>query len=235
MSSFWSPIVDRRTFGKRWLLLALAVLVGLTAVFWWQSPQLDGLPEENADSVVAGGASVVQKNVAGPIRQQPVAEDPKRKDSPAPLWRTIAPAALGALPPYEKNWSKEGRALVRMTTALEAARALDVGDMLTLSVPQLGEVRTSTIDEVSQGVGARSLLGLAEWADGRPQRWVVTVGPASLFAWIDTPAGPHELAIRDQYGWLLPSHNKMAGIDFSEPDYFVLDSGGRRLKPVRTL
>lgn len=223
MSSSGSPNVDRRVFGKRWLLLALAVLVGLSAVLWWPSPQVDGLPNKSADSVVAGDASVGRKKVAGPVRQRSVVGDPERKESPAPLWRTIDQATIVALPPYGENWSKEGRALVRMTMDLEAARTLDVGDRLTLSVPQLGQVRSSSIEEVSQGPGAHSLLGRVAWGGGPPQRWVVTIGPSSLLAWIDTPAGPYELAIRGRIGWLFPSASKMAGFDFGEPDYFVLD------------
>ena len=81
------------------------------------------------------------------------------------------------------------------------------------------------------GAGARFLLGKAAWGDGRPRRWVVTVGSGSLFAWIDTPAGPHELAIRDGYGWLVPSASKRAGFDFSEPDYFIVDQDGRSVRP----
>ena len=121
--------------------------------------------------------------------------------------------------------------LVEVSADLAATGALREGDRLTLSVPQLGEARSSAIEEVSEGAGSRSLLGRAAWGDGQPRRWVVTVGPGSLFAWIDTPAGPHELAIRGRYGWLLPSANKKAGLDFSLPDYFIRNADGHWVRP----
>lgn len=121
--------------------------------------------------------------------------------------------------------------MVGMSADLAATGALREGDRLTLSVPQLGEVRSAAVEQVSEGAGARSLIGRAAWGDGRPRRWVVTVGTGSLFAWIDTPAGPHELAIRGRHGWLVPSVNKKAGLDFSEPDYFIVDGDGRWARP----
>ena len=122
--------------------------------------------------------------------------------------------------------------MVGLSADLATVRAMREGDRLTLSVPQLGEVRSSAIKAVSQGDGARSLIGRAAWSDGPPRRWVVTVGSGSLFAWIDTPAGPHELAIRGRHGWLLPSASRRAAYDFTEPDVIIPERDGRRIRPL---
>ena len=222
---------DSKAWRMRRASICGLVLVGLAAVAWWHSPRLNGLSEDRADGAEELDARLFERGLAMPDGPHSTPVPARKSERPPPLWRAIDQAAVGALPPYDEKWSKEGRALVRMSADLASAKALQAGDQLTISVPQLREVRSSTIEEVSDGAGARSLLGVAEWDDGRPQRWVVTVGSTSLFAWIDTPAGPHELAIRGGYGWLVPSANKMAGFDFSEPDYFVIDRGGRRVKP----
>ena len=226
-----------RRLGSFWLsrggslLLAAAVLAGLGWLAWPPPAPMGGLPQNAGDGLPTGSGPEVQRVAAEPSPQAEPAVAAAGRSDPDPLWRAVNEASLPALPPYGEDWSKEGRALVRMSADLEATRGLGVGDRLTLSVPQLGEVRSSAVEQVSPGAGARSLLGRAAWGDGRPRRWVVTVGHGSLFAWIDTPAGPHELAIRDGYGWLVPSASKMAGFDFSEPDYFIRGREGRPVQP----
>ena len=213
-----------------WLPLAGTALALLAAAIWWHS--LPGeAPDDAATDSVEAPAPAVPGPAAKPIHRPSAPVPASSTNDPAPLWRPIDEASLGALPPYGEDWSKEGRVLVGLSADLAATGALREGDRLTLSVPQLGEVRSSAIEEVSEGAGSRSLLGRAAWGDGRPRRWAVTVGSGSLFAWIDTPAGPHELAIRGRYGWLVPSVNKMAGVDFSQPDYFVLDRDGNWVRP----
>lgn len=223
-------LIPSRLRRPGWLPLAGAALAVLAAAIWLHSPQGEA-PDDAAIDAVEARAPAVPASSARSGRIAPVPAPAGPANDPAPLWRPIDEASIGALPPYGEGWSKEGRALVRMSADLAATGALREGDRLTLSVPQLGEVRSSAVEEVSHGAGARSLLGRAAWGDGRARRWVVTVGSDSLFAWIDTPAGPHELAIRGRYGWLLPSVNKKAGLEFSKPDYFIMDADGRWVSP----
>ena len=78
--------------------------------------------------------------------------------------------------------------------------------------------------EVDEDVGARALVGTITGSDGYRRRSVVTIGPTSLFAYIDTPNGTYEFAIDlglHRHGWLLPTSSMLAGWDFSEPDYFI--------------
>ena len=223
-------LIPARLRHPGWLPFAGAVLALLAATIWWRAPQTEA-PDDAAIDAAEARAPAITRSATRPSQLAPLPPPAVSANDPDPLWRPIDEAALGALPPYGEGWSKEGRALVGVSADLAATGALREGDRLTLSVPQLGEVRSSTVEEVSHGAGARSLLGRAAWGDGRARRWVVTVGPDSLFAWIDTPVGPHELAVRGRYGWLLPSVNKKAGVDFSKADHFIMDGDGRWVSP----
>ena len=222
-------------FSWRWLAVAAAVLAG-AGIAW-----IAYVPPQAAHEASAGDADGPSPSAAPTAPQhpapKPAAAAPETSEPmPEALWRVIDEAQRPALPPYGERWSKAGRALVRLSADLAAAASLGVGDRITLAVPQLGKARSVAVEAVDDGPGARSLLGSIEWDDGRPQRWVVTVAPTSLFAWIDTPAGPHELAVRHgaREGWLVPTASKMAGFDFTKPDTFVIDENGRRSVPGRT-
>ena len=167
-----------------------------------------------------------------PEQQQPVTEPPRRAIPPpvasptaapdAPLWQALDETAVNPLPDYAAEWSTEGRVLVRTSAAMAAADGWRVGERLTLPVPQLGAVYRLLIEEIDDGPGpSRSALGMIRGDDGRHRRVVVTVGPAHVFAYIDTPRGPYELTGGRELGWLLPTSSMMAGFDFSEPDYIL--------------
>ena len=135
--------------------------------------------------------------------------------------------SLVARPPeYPERWSSEGRVLVRVSGALEASQSWQVGDRLTLPLPQRGANYRPLIEEIDEGPGyARSALGWITELEGPPRRFVVTVGRTSVFAFIDMPDGPYELLADQNWGWLLPSTSMMAGVDFSKPDQVPLDDG----------
>ena len=148
-------------------------------------------------------------------------------DDVSPLWAQIEESTLAVLPPYAEDWSAEGRALVEVSDT-DRLWAVQVGDLLVLPVPQLGATYQAAVEEIDQGAGARALVGTITGSDGYPRRSVVTIGPASLLVFIDTPNGTYELEIElDRYeqGWLVPSSSMLAGWDFSEPDYFVDQDG----------
>ena len=140
----------------------------------------------------------------------------------APLWEAVDEARVYPLPEYAAEWSTEGRVLVRTAPALASAGGWRVGDRLMLPVPQIGAVYRPLIEEIDEGPGgSRSALGKVRGDDGRDRRYVVTVGPIHVFAYVDTPAGPYELVGGARYGWLLPTSSMTAGLDFSEPDYIL--------------
>ncbi len=218
-----------RLINWRWLGVAAAVLAGIGIAWMANAPQRTANEASDGDAVTPSPEApvVAQRPARGPASPSPGPPEPM----PEPLWQVIDEAGVPALPPYDERWSKAGRVLVRLSADLAAAGSLEVGDRITLALPQLGKSRAASIDAVDDGGGARSLLGRAAWSEGRAQRWVVTVAPTSLFAWIDTPQGPHELSVRhgERLGWLLPSASRMAGFDFSKPDTFAVDEHGRRV------
>ena len=166
-------------------------------------------PGQSADALVTPGAT-----------------DPDSA-SVAPLWSPVDEGDVDRLPRYAPGWSPEGRVLVRVTEAARAAGGWQVGDRVTLPLPQLGVVHRSAIEKLRIGPGPSvSALGMVLGDDGRRRRFVVTVGPAHVFAYIDTRRGPYELTGDAELGWLLPSSSMMAGFDFSKPDYVLPGAGG---------
>ena len=63
--------------------------------------------------------------------------------------------------------------------------------------------------------------GMAVAADGIPRRFVVTVGPTRVLAYIDTAEGSYELVADTRLGWLVPTSSMLAGFDYRKPDYVV--------------
>lgn len=141
-----------------------------------------------------------------------------------PLWETIDESAVGRLPEYAAQWSTAGRVLVRVSPAVAAADGWRVGDRLTLPLPQMDTVYRPRIEMIDDGPGlSRSASGKVTGKDGQRRRFLVTVGPAHVFAYIDTALGSYELVGGAELGWLIPTSSIMAGFDYGEPDYFLAD------------
>ncbi|MDE0680230.1 MAG: hypothetical protein OXI11_08465 [Gammaproteobacteria bacterium] len=142
--------------------------------------------------------------------------------SSVPLWRVLDERVAAFKPPYPADWSEDGRALVDVSAAARTASAWRVGDRVLMRLPQLGVAYEGGIERLDEGMGhSRSARGWATGADGRERRFVVTVGPTRVLAYIDTPEGPYELVADTRLGWLLPSASMLAGWDFSKPDYIL--------------
>ena len=164
---------------------------------------------------------------ADPPEADEAADPPEADEAAGSLWVEVDESTLAVLPPYFEEWSTEGRALVEVP-ATDWLWAAQVGDQLALPVPQLGTTLRSVVDEIDEGAGARALVGTITDGDGDRRRSVVTVGPTSLFAFIDTPNGTYEFEIDldlHQHGWLVPTSSMLAGWDFSEPDVFIDPDG----------
>ena len=188
------------------------------------SDGLSGAGDEEAPKLQARPQTASQAPVSPPMASE-------RLERAALLWGVADLSAVPNPPPYPDSWSKEGRALVRLAGDLAEARALGVGDPVSLLVPQIGAAEQALVEEVEGPPEARTLSGFAKLGGGRGRRWVVTVGQESLFAWLDTPKGVFELAVRGggREGWMVPMASKLAGMDFSKPDYILPDQAGRGL------
>ena len=192
-------------------LLAIMVAAGGLGLLLLDGPELSDAP-----------VPIPPRPPAEPSTAPASPTPPESAAGDAPLWSPTDEADVENPPGYAPQWSTEARVLVRVTAAVEAAGRWRVGDRVTLPLPQLGMAYESVIDELDIGPGPSiSALGQAVGEDGRRRRFVVTVGPAHAFAYIDTPRGPYELVGDTEYGWLLPSSSMMAGFDFSEPDYIL--------------
>lgn len=209
-----------------WIGTTVVVALAVSAAFVWR----------NVGSGNHAGVEPAIDAMEGtvPGRTPPSAgRIPAHGSSPEapPLWRVVDEGAGVALPPWDERWSKQARTLVDVTEAAAAARSWRVGDRVRLEIPQVGERYEAPIEQIDHGPGyASAARGLATDADGRKRRFVVTVGPGRVFAYVDTPAGPYELVGNDRLAWLVPSSSMMAGFDFSKPDYILPEAPRRSPK-----
>ena len=223
---------DQRVAGalRKALPAALAAAVGLLLA--WLA-----LPPERQEAASDGLANLAgEKAPEHQVSPQAASQAPaspsmarQRPGSAAPLWGVADLSAVPNPPPYPASWSEEGRALVRLADDLAVTRALSVGDPVSISVPQIGAFEETLVEEVDGPPEARTLTGFAKLGGERGRRWVVTVGQESLFAWLDTPRGVYELAVRGggREGWMVPMASKLARMDFSKPDYVLPDAAHR--------
>ena len=138
------------------------------------------------------------------------------------VWQAVDERSVDVLPDYADHWSEEGRVLVSVAGTVEASRSWQVGDRLTLPVPQLGQTYQPAISEIDDGPGgARAAVARMTDADGHPLRSVVTAGPGHVFAWLETPEGSYELFGDAEHGWLLPTMSMTANMDFTRRDYLL--------------
>ena len=201
-----------RPWALAWAGAVLALLVGV--VFAW----LNRPAVQNAGSNESTEALL---ETTGVDRIAPLAAG-RELPSPGSLWKPADERTAERLPPFAAEWSEEGRMLVDVSGAMAAAPNWRVGDAVAIVVPQLGERYETTIERIDEGPGgSRAARGLMLGEDGHSRRFVVTVGPMHVFAYVDTPQGPYELAGDNRLGWLLPTSSMLAGWDFSEPDYLL--------------
>ena len=211
--------------GSRWkrLIPGGLVLLGVAGALYWFA----GEPPVDVQEMIGQGNEPPVQIDAKPATAGNSSTKAATSGGP-PLWRAVDEGTVGRLPFFADEWSPEGRALVRVAGASAAAQAWQVGDKLTIPLPQIGETYRPVIDEIDDGPGfSRAALAKVLDADGYPRRVVVTVGPTSMFAYIDTPAGAFEMVAGSEYGWLLPTASMMAGFDFSEPDYILPEDVAR--------
>ena len=209
-------IQDRKT--KRFFFIGGAIIaLGVIALVWRTMDRGDTTPSPALRAPSPDAPAV--ESPAGSAGL--VAEDVQRTRSTTP-WRVVDERAVDSVPPYDDKWSRAGRALVDVSSAVAVAGTWREGDLLVLDLPQVGGSFEGSIDRITDGPGySRSVRGLASDADGRNRRFVLTVGPTRVYAYIDTADGPYELLADTRLGWLLPTSSLLAGFDFSEPDYIL--------------
>lgn len=214
--------IGRNSKRLRPTVVAAVALVTFAAAVHWFDGDCGSQIEPGVPSASEAHAEPVPKtpvSVAGPSSQP-------KAHATQPLWHAVNSTPGSETPTYNANWSTEGRVLVRVSGAIAGARHWQVGDQLAIALPQLGETYLPLIDEIDDGpLDSRAALGKIVHRDGRPRRFVVTVGPLGMFAFVDTPAGSYELVADADYGWLVPTTSMMAAFDFSLLDVVRPDAG----------
>ena len=199
-------------------LLVVGIGAGVAGLVWETSDCRDAIP--SASSYGVSPDSPPRQPMENPVGNEPIPQ--RAVDPPAPLWRFVDKPDTVTKPPYPAHWSKAGRVLVDVSIAAERASAWQVGDSIAMQLTQSGASHQGSIEQINDGPGnSRSARGMAIAADGTPRRFVVTVGPTRVLAYIDTDEGPYELVANTRLGWLVPSSSMLAGFDFSKPDYIV--------------
>ena len=190
----------------------LAAVVGL-ALIWILGANDRG--EEHS----AGGDSTSRVDPAREVRQEaaPAVALPAGNTA----WQIIDPESVDELPEYKEV--VPGRALVRISEALQDWQK---GDEVLLAIPQLGGSFDGVVERVDDDLwGNRSYTGLLKEENGRDYRFVITVGPENVFAQLGTSQGTFELVSSDEIGWLMASRYMDQHVDYSQPDYYIMDEG----------
>ena len=143
----------------------VVIVLGIAGALYWLWGER--WPANVEISAVSGKAPEPVENIGEePGAVEPVETRPADVGGP-PLWRAIDEQSLGRLPFFAEEWSPEGRVLVNVTGVSVAAQSWQVGDRLTIPLPQTGEIYRIVIDEIDEGPGySRAALGQVVDDDG---------------------------------------------------------------------
>ena len=199
-----------------WLLAAaIAVVLGAFVAFLWDG----GGPQTSnkASSEIPRAAG----SIGAGLSDSPPIDRPVGSDS---AWVVVDPATVDELPPYKEEVA--GRALVRVSDAL---RLGVMTDRVVMAVPQVGQIYEGVIEVVETDPwGNISYVGLIRDVDDRDYRFLITAGARNTFAHIGTSRGTFELVVTGgTLGWLMPSVNMDQHVDYSKPDYYIVDEKPR--------
>ena len=190
--------------------LAFAVVIGLALIWAF------GLAERGEDSD-ARRDSLVGSDSVPEAREAVSAAGPQSAVNRA--WEVLDPETVDELPEYKEV--VPGRALVRISDSLSGWQE---GDEVLLEIPQLGGSFDGLVERMDEDLwGNTSYTGLLKEANGRDYRFVITVGPENVFAQLGTSRGTFELVASNEMGWLMPSSNMDQHVDYSQPDYYIVE------------
>ena len=211
---FFPSIAVNKITTTAWLVLAAVVGV---ALIW-----LLGANDRGGE-LGAGGDSINRVDPEQDVREEAAPAVALPAGNAA--WQVIEPESVDELPKYKEV--VPGRALVRITEALQDWQE---GDEVLLAIPQLGGSFDGVVERVEDDLwGNRSYTGLLKESNGRDYRFVITVGPENVFAQLGTSQGTFELVASDEIGWLMASRYMDQHVDYSQPDYYIVEEGPQAL------
>lgn len=215
------PDASRR---RLWISAAAALVLCSTLVLYLL---LTGIPSDPEPQVSLDKTKSPSQPVLARLDEKTTLGVPQQERVAAnAAW---VPVDVGEVKPERMPVYKEvveGRVLVTLEPDIWT---WDVGEMISIVVPQIGETYESVIDRVETGLGVnRSYIGrLID--DGHPYSFVITVGERNAFAHLGTHEGSYELVGNTEFAWLMPTANMNQHVDYSKPDYFIPgeSDGGR--------
>ena len=182
----------------------------LFAGFIWLSREPQDVPGRIAASTLADSQQVLDT-------KQPhhSASSPIRKSVPLVMWSLIEESNIPEIRGYQGG--VVGAVPLKIKTTWSSKIAL--GDNILLSIPQIDIELLLVVTRVKnrvRGIKVITATGIEDSAD-----LLLTLGPSSTFANIDTLKGTYELVGTASFGWLMPSAIMDPNVNYAKPDYVV--------------
>lgn len=187
---------------------ALVVVIGIVFAFLEQSP-------EYSDSFVEP-SSLSEGNSPAEITTNH--ENNQSQDTVA-VWTVVDKDTVEPhlLPKYkEQVWRA---AIVKLSDEL---KDLQVGDEISILVPQERSSYPTTIIRVETGLGNTSYTGRLNDYEF-PLSFLITLSDSHTFANFSTPFASYELVGNASYAWLMNTANIDQRVDYSKPDVIIDD------------
>ena len=183
----------------------------LFAGFIWLSRGPQDVPGKIAASTLAESQQILDT-------KQPhfsASSSPIRKSAPLVMWSLIEESNIPEIRGYQGG--VVGAVPLKIKTTWSSKIAL--GDNILLSIPQIDVELLLVVTRVKsrvRGIKVITATGIEDSAD-----LLLTLGPSSTFANIDTRKGTYELVGTASFGWLMPSANMDPNVNYAKPDYVV--------------
>ena len=186
-------------------------LILLFAGFIWLSRGPQDVPGKITASTLADSQQILDT-------KQPrysASPSPIKKSTPLVMWSLIEESNIPEIRGYQGD--VVGAVPLEIKTKWSSKIAL--GDNILLSIPQIDFELLLVVIQVKsrvRGIKVITATGIEESAD-----LLLTLGPSSTFANIDTLKGTYELVGTASFGWLMPSANMDPNVNYAKPDYVV--------------
>ena len=186
----------------------LVIVIGIVFTFMEQSP-------EYSDSFVEP-SSLSNENSSAAIT---TTHEIDQSQDTVEVWTVVDKDTVEPhlLPKYkEQVWRA---AIVKLSDEL---KALEVGDEISILVPQERSSYPTTIIRVETGLGNTSYAGRLNDYEF-PLSFLITLSDSHTFANFNTPFASYELVGNASYAWLMNTANIDQHVDYTKPDVIIED------------
>ena len=196
---------------KSVIVTFIFTLILLFAGFIWLSKGPQYAPGKKTASTLADSQQILDT-------KQPyhsASSSPIKKGAPLVMWSLIEESNV----PEIRGYQGDVVGAVPLEIKTKWASKIALGDNILLSIPQIDFELLLVVTQVKsrvRGIKVITATGIEESAD-----LLLTLGPSSTFANINTPTGTYELVGTASFGWLMPSANMDPNVNYAKPDYVV--------------